>query len=560
MITYQDFSLIRKETEFFKRENKLDSLPYAFMVMILEKFFPEINNPLEQITDGQNDLSIDAYFIDENKKTINLFQFKHTDIFETANRKDGIKEKEISDFILKLEAIWNKDKNYYNKANYKMKEAINEIWNAFENGYSKTNIYFISNFSNTINDNNKKDAVKILEEKFRAKFISISLPEIIDSIVKKNIAQVDIKMQLKGKNYFEESTGNIRALIAEVNALNFLKSILNEKEELNENVFNENVRVYLRANTKINKQIYDSIKSESNYKFFYYNNGITAICDSFTHNNSDSPLIELENFQIVNGGQTTHSLYNAFKNNLKDKINDIYLLLRIYEVKKDRNIGQEIARFTNTQNPVKNRDIMSNDLIQIKIQKELERMGFFYERKKYEFRDKEVNADKKIDAERIGQAMLSFYVDKPGSAKNKKQEIFGDFYNDIFDEQRMNGNYVLLPYLLYKKIEEKIKEFRSKIKTLLANNKEEELEKYFNDYGFLDYAHYYILFTLKVIAEKNNISLTIKNGDIIFNYYDEAINIIKKIIEDDKKLNIKFSLPYVFKTDDLVEKIKRELV
>jgi len=206
----------------------------------------------------------------------------------------------------------------------------------------------------------------------------------------------------------------LEALISEVNALTFIESILDAKSKIKEEVFNENVRVYLRADTKINKQICESIKSQDNYKFFYYNNGITAICDSFEHNNSDSPTVKLKNFQIVNGGQTMHSIYEIYKSEFKNKIENIYLLIRVYEV-KNREVGQAVARFTNTQNPVKNRDIMSNDQVQIKLQKELLHEKFYYERKKYEFRDQNIKVNQKIDAEKIGQAILAFYLGKPGS-------------------------------------------------------------------------------------------------------------------------------------------------
>jgi hypothetical protein len=361
-------------------------------------------------------------------------------------------------------------------------------------------------------------------------------------------------LQLKGKNYFEESTGDVRALIAEVNALNFLKSILDEDDKLREDVFNENVRIYLRFNTKINKQIYKSIETDDNYKFFYYNNGITAICDSFEHNKMDSPTVVLKNFQIVNGGQTMHSIYKAYKNDLEEKVGDIYLLLRIYEV-KNREIGQEIARFTNTQNPVKNRDIMSNDPAQIKLQRELERSGFYYERKRYEYRDQRIDNDKKIDAEKLGQAMLSFYMERPGSAKNKKQEIFGDFYNDVFDEEKINTSYVLCPYLLHRKIEREVKNFGTKIKKLEKNNETKSLEKALDKDGFLNHAHYYLLLIIKLLADAKDLRLDPENAKQFSKLYENAKVILRRIVKEKKK-DPKFSMPHLFKSDDLVSEIK----
>lgn len=555
MATYQDFSLMKKEVDFVKGRNKIDQISVSFIFMVLEKLYPEIE-PLEYITDGSRDLSIDACYIDEANKEINLFQFKYTERFETAKKKNGIKEKELNDLIVKLGTIWDRDESYLKRASVKLKEPIQEIWGAFEKGFIKTNVYLVTNHQITLDKGSRIKAEKQIKDKFRAELKVLSLDELVKLIIKKEFDPVDIKLQLKGKNYFEESTGNIRALIAEVNSLNFIESILNNKSEMIEEVFNENVRVYLRSNTKINKQIYNSIESEENYKFFYYNNGITAICDSFEHNRSDSPLVTLKNFQIVNGGQTMHSIYEAYKNGLKNKINDIYLLLRIYEV-KNREVGQEIARFTNTQNPVKNRDIMSNDLVQIKLQKELRHEGFYYERKKYEYRDQRVDNNKKIDAEKLGQAILAFYLEKPGSAKNKKQEIFGNFYHNIFDEDIINANYVLLPYLFYKEIEADIKKFNKEIKDLEENREIKKLENMLSSDGFLSYAHYYLLFTIRLLAEVENIQLDQKNVNENFKLYYKAKKILREIVKKKKK-NPKFSMPYLFKADDLVNEIKNE--
>jgi len=422
MATFQDFSLVKKEIEFVRERNNIDEFSRAFIFAVLEKLYPDIEQD-DYITDGGRDLTIDAYYIDDDKKEINIFQFKSTENFETAKNKEAFKDDDISKFVLNLEKIWNKKEDLLKLANSKTTGAIKAIWEALEKGYITTNVCFISNYETTIKDKNKIANLEgDLEGKFRANLKLYSLDDLVNLILTKKFKSIDVKLKLKGRNYLEDTTGEIRALIGEINALNFLESILDKKDNnLIEGVFNENVRVYLRKTTKINKQIYSSIEDqEENFKFFFYNNGITAICDSYKHPNTDSPTVTVKNFQIVNGGQTIHSIYEAHKKGLKENIKNIYLLLRLYEV-KDRSIGQTVARYTNTQNPVRSRDIMSNDNVQIKLQQELEREGWYYERKKYEYRDSEIGNEKKIDAEKLGQIILSFYLEKPGSAKNKKQ-------------------------------------------------------------------------------------------------------------------------------------------
>jgi hypothetical protein len=558
MATFQDFSLVKNEIKFIRERNYIDEFSRAFIFAVLEKLYPDIEQE-DYITDGAGDLSIDAYYIDDSKKEINIFQFKSTENFENARDREAFKESDITKIIVNIEKVWNKDKNILKETNNKVVDAINAIWEAFNNGYTKTNVWLISNYITTIRDKDKIAKLeKDLKNKFRADLIIYSLDDIVKLILTYKFRPVDVKLQIKGRNFFEDTTGKIRALIGEVNAFNFLKSILDENNNLKEDIFNENIRIYLKKTTEINRQIYSSIETlEENFNFFFYNNGITAICDSYEHANIDSPIVSVKNFQIVNGGQTIHTIYEAYKNGLEENVKNIYLLLRLYEV-KDRSISQTIARYTNTQNPVRSRDIMANDEIQIKLQQELRRIGWYYERKRYECREIEIESEKKIDAEKLGQIILSFYLEKPGSAKNKKQEVFNDFYNDIFDENKITAEYVLLPYYLYKYIEKDIKKFGQNIKKLRKENKIKQLEGILEKDEFLLYAHYYLLAALKLVAEKKSIELNLENKEKIFDNYNNVKSILRNLIKEKKK-DPKFSMPYLFKGNDFLKEIKEQI-
>jgi len=178
MATYQDFSLIKKEIEFIKKRNELDTLSKSLAFMVLEKFYPDID-PIEYITDAGRDFCIDAYYIDEIKETINIFQFKHTDNFETSKIKMGLKEKELSDFIVKMQLIWDKDNSIVKKANSNTKEAIREIWGAFERGFSKTNVWLITNYQKTLDDTHINEVKKKVKEDFKAEIKILSLDDLV---------------------------------------------------------------------------------------------------------------------------------------------------------------------------------------------------------------------------------------------------------------------------------------------------------------------------------------------------------------------------------------------
>ena len=554
MANYQDFSLIKNEINAVKKREDLESDPMAFVYTFIEKLFPSAD--LETcITDGSGDRGIGAYYIDEENKEINFFQFKYGENFERV-QKNTLSQREITNLITTINAIWKKDNKFLKDANFKIQEALREVYRIMDNGCKDANFYFVSNYFAPLSEKDQNIYKKKFRNDFRMNLYFYGIDDLIDLLITQRMPRIDAKIQVVGNNYFEKSAGNIRALVGEVNALNLLHSIVNEKDELKEGVFDENVRIYLKQTTDINKDIYKTATSESAYKFFYYNNGITAICDGFSYIPIDSPVVSFKNFQIVNGGQTIHALYDAYRNGFKDKLNNIYLLMRIYEVKDNRVIGQEIARYTNTQNPVRSRDIRANELLQIKIEEELKNFGFYYERKKNQYKDI-TDRGKRIDAEKAGQTILAFYLDLPGFAKNKKQEIFrSSYYDRIFDSGKINAEYLLLPYQLFLKVEEKIKTVKKEIKEIEERGDMEKLQKILDKNGFLLHAHYYILMTMKLLVESLGIDLEKKNVNKIFKQYDNAKEIIGKIVKIKQK-DPKFSLPHLFKSDELVEDIKR---
>lgn len=87
-----------------------------------------------------------------------------------------------------------------------------------------------------------------------------------------------------------------------------------------QDLIQKNVRSFLQATGKVNKGIKASLASEPQM-FMAYNNGISTVADGIdideSHSSGDVVTItEITGWQIVNGGQTTASIYNAYKSKL----------------------------------------------------------------------------------------------------------------------------------------------------------------------------------------------------------------------------------------------------
>jgi hypothetical protein len=129
-------------------------------------------------------------------------------------------------------------------------------------------------------------------------------------------------------------------------------------------VLDMNVRVFLSARGTVNRGIRDTILKEPEM-FCAYNNGITVFARNVQVNNSDHglSLVRAEDFQIVNGGQTTASLYHTGKRD-RLKLNYIAVQMKLTVIHNPEEIDRlvpKISEYSNTQNKVQMADLAANE-------------------------------------------------------------------------------------------------------------------------------------------------------------------------------------------------------
>lgn len=136
-------------------------------------------------------------------------------------------------------------------------------------------------------------------------------------------------------------------------------------EKYNSRLLEKNVRAFLQVRGNVNRGIRDTILQIPEM-FLAYNNGISATAESVSVTNvhgSICTITALKDFQIVNGGQTTASIFNACLKN-KTPLNKIYVQAKITVV-KDQNemekVVPQISKCANTQNKVQLADFSAND-------------------------------------------------------------------------------------------------------------------------------------------------------------------------------------------------------
>lgn len=536
----QDFSTISTNVEKYKQDFNLTNSSNAFYFFALNLILGLQDDEIDDsITDSHylkcsgkesgRDSGIDVACIENSNDihTIHFFNFKYTEKFDKIT--DYFPSKEIEKIFDFLRNLISRNTDLEFNVNPVLYSKVTEIWDIFKKDSPKFVIHLCSNSYKGLEPNEKLRFEKGISEYSNFTIKYHLMDDFITLLTKKNGQEINAKIRGNQKTFYEQSNGDIRALIGSFDARDLIRIVLNNADlreitdipdyqilkdhNILEDAFEDNVRVYLKQRSKINRNIKKTALSDNNYLFFYYNNGITITCSKFSYATFKFPIIELKNIQIVNGSQTIHALYEAFVEDFT-KLEGIELLCRIYET-QNTTLSTQIAEYTNSQNPVKSRDIRSIDLVQQKLEQEFLAKDMYYERKKNQYSDKPKS--KRIDAEKSGQVLMALFHEMPSDAKNRKDIIFGDMYETIFHDNITADN-VLLAYVLFEKIEAE----KKKEKELALSN----INGSYSDF-YLSYATYWILYFLGEIAKFYSITLEYKNVDEIWRLFPK----IKKIIE-----------------------------
>ena len=132
----------------------------------------------------------------------------------------------------------------------------------------------------------------------------------------------------------------------------------------------QNVRCFLQARAKVNQGIRTTILTEPSM-FFAYNNGITATAQEVetTLTESGLQITRIMDLQIVNGGQTTASLFHTQR---KDKapLSNIFVQMKLSVIDSSESdlIVPRISEYANTQNRVNAADFFSNHPFHVRLQ------------------------------------------------------------------------------------------------------------------------------------------------------------------------------------------------
>lgn len=391
----------------------------AFVLLCLNIYFmpkASCRQLLDNLTDGANDGGADFIYFDEEELKINICQCKFT---QNLNNEDIVNE------FSKIEATVNDFRRHTtSKYNVKVRELLQNAIDRFDpnNEAIEYNLFTLSE----VNKETLMIKIDSLDRSYSSNNVTIySLEDISNYIIQQETAIERVtdtfKLQLDGAgNKLGYQTKDSEGAFINVSSES-IKQMYNKY--LNKGLLDQNIRKFV-ANRNVDSGIKHTLANERE-KFWFYNNGITIACETFQF---DGNTVKLSNFSIVNGGQTTTLIGKDVNNGPP-----FFVPCKLISYQGKGNFIEKISEATNSQKPIQPRDLKSNS-------KEMKIMaGWLYDNKivldiKRGEKNTLRNGYRKIKNDELGQLILSFVYQQPGTSRSGKKALFDnpEIYSKIF--------------------------------------------------------------------------------------------------------------------------------
>lgn len=400
---------------------------------------------------NNDDLGIDAVYIDEEDKVVNLFNFKYRNQYSKGTQKSAATLQETSPFLgfISNETEFKKEEPSLDELTC---EKIREVIEAKESTDFEYKLFVISN-DNTYIYNNDPGIISFKHNYSWLKLINVNLFDFANELAikpKTNEAKLILNKEEMLRHDMDGYT-TATSYVSKVKLVDIVKITttnldLRKEESLEDgdlvktqildlNTLFDNVRGYV-GDTTYNENILRTIEKEPD-KFFFYNNGITITADDIKVSlvSMDTKyVIELNNFQIVNGGQTLRIIYRFIEEypQLINNLATASVLVRFFKTGLEEGLVNKVAEYTNSQNVISPSDLRSVDKIQLDIENHFKADKIKYLRKRTIDSEDDEQYEKSISMEKLGQILLA-YNGHPEKSSNNKKKIFDTYYEKIFN-------------------------------------------------------------------------------------------------------------------------------
>lgn len=437
----------------------------AFEYFVAENYFREIDLSLDEIktglVGGSQDWGLDGIyiFLDDNlindieeidqvegkKLDLLFFQFKNSSRADEGviqnfnsiaphivNLSDELTVQgihtEVKDKIILIQNIIKKIAKNHPQINFNFIHGFKGD-KEFITGEKRTNESYLQRVT---------DLQKIIE-KSQLGLIQFNY-EIIDAAkiieLSRNVKSYSLKLKVhENPIYVEYGESGQKGYMSTVLLKDYFNFLVDSNTgKLRRNLFEANIRDF-QNHTVVNKDIQNSIKHATDIDFWWLNNGVTIIADKGTLVGKE---FHLDNIQIVNGLQTSYSIYNVYNEDqdlLEKDERSLFVKIILTEDKESRD---KIIKSTNSQNPVAPSLLRATDSVQRNIEDYFLLKDYYYDRRKNYYRNLGKPRNKIIAINYLSQCIMTIIMDNPSKARSNPTILIkkNEDYNKLFPKSR----------------------------------------------------------------------------------------------------------------------------
>lgn len=418
--------------------------------------FEEIEN---SIVDGGNDGGIDSIIVNvdntipQTLEEVDDLKFnRNTEVIisiSQCKKENSFKELTIDRLITTIPVLFNLASNTkdllvrFNSSVVEKGQIAREVWKKCSIGGGKLKIIFnYACYSETIEINSvfqdKIDQLKRLAEdtfaNIQVEYNCYSSNELLKlyRIQRNTRLSIKYKETPLSTKYAENGIGYMGTVML----FDYKDFLTDDDGSIRDDLFESNIRHY-QGGADVNKKIKHSIENPVNEDFWWLNNGITIIAENPS---LVGTILSVDNVQIVNGLQTSYSIFNNHSGNKSDMRS---VLVKVI-INDNKETIDHIIASTNSQNPVSPTLLRATDEIQRDIETFFLNKGYFYDRRKNYYKNQGKPANKIFSIQLTAQAIETIINNNPHSARSKPTTLIKEdkTYNNIFDKHKNFKSYL----------------------------------------------------------------------------------------------------------------------
>jgi hypothetical protein len=241
--------------------------------------------------------------------------------------------------------------------------------------------------------------------------------------------------------------GVTQAYLGIIPAEEYVRLIGDEVGQIRKSLFTDNVRDFRGSDNPVNAEIAETLRSEERNRFAILNNGVTIVARDLR---VTGDKLYMEAYQVVNGGQTSHVLFNE-RGSLDESV---WVPIRVVGT-DDEELTTAVITATNSQTPVAAQELHARS----QFERDLERFfdtftgtkALYYERRARQYSDaNEIEKVRIVTRDQVVRAFAAAFLDEPHRATGYVPTLMDQLGERIFNDTHKLEPYYTAAFAHYK--------------------------------------------------------------------------------------------------------------